>query len=405
MSIGKRSIIWNIIGSAISAGSSFILLFCVTRAVGVNEGGIFSLAFATAQLLLTVGKYGVRSFQATDVSEEVPFFTYLVTRAVFCIFMIVFAFLYVVISGFDVYKAAVILSVCLLKMIDAVEDVFHGQLQLSGRMDIAGMLLAFRSLFTICLFGVIIFVSRMLLFSCFFTAVVSTLICLLANVPVVRHYGIKLGRWSKSQGIFLIKACTPLFLGQFLSLYIYNTPKYAIDRYCVAEVQTYYAIIFMPAFVINLFSEFVFKPLLTSLAEWWHENKIDEFGKLVKKLIVNIGIITAVILCIMYLCGIPILSFVYGMDLQMYRNDLMILLIGGGFSAAVYFSYNVLTAMRMQKDILLDYVLGAVFVTAIAYYAVKIMNIRGASLSYLISEIVLFILMIGTIAKGINKRK
>ena len=65
--IEQKSFLWNIIGSAVSAASSFVLLLCVTRTVGASEGGIFSLAFATSQILLTIGKFGVRAFQASEI--------------------------------------------------------------------------------------------------------------------------------------------------------------------------------------------------------------------------------------------------------------------------------------------------------------------------------------------------
>lgn len=405
MKIGKSSFIWNIVGSGISAGSSFVLLFCVTRVVGVKDGGIFSLAFATAQMLLTIGKYGVRSFQATDISEEVSFCTYLVTRCIFCLGMVLCGFLYVLTAGFDFYKSAIVMSVCLLKMVDAAEDVFHGQLQLINKLDVAGMLLSFRNLFTIILFAIIIFIKHDLLYACFLTALVSLGVCLLTNIIFVKKYQVKNGKLNRQQGFLLFKACTPLFIGQFLSIYIYNTPKYALARFCAMELQTYYAIIFMPAFVINMFSEFVFKPLLTVLAEWWHENRIREFGKVIFRLSANIGFITAGVLVMMYLCGIPLLSFVYKTDLNNYKTDLLILITGGGFSASVYFLYNVLTSMRKQKAILMNYFFGSFLAVIISNYSVRKLAIRGASISYLTAEIVLFILMAYTVIKEVKRKR
>ncbi len=403
MNIEKKSFVWNVIGSGISAGSSFVFLLCVTRTVGIAEGGIFSLAFAIAQLLLTVGKYGVRSFQATDVSGEISFATYVITRAFFCIIMVACSAMYVWVSGFELYKAEIVLFVCLLKMVDAVEDVFHGQFQLCDKMYIAGQLLSIRNLFSILLFGISIFITCNLLFTCAVTAIFSLLICLIINGFTVKKCGIKWGRWNIQQGWHLFKLCTPLFAGHFLSLYIYNVPKYAIDKFCTTEMQTYYAIIFMPTFVINIFSEFVFKPMLTGLASLWHQARAKEFERIIIKLVINICVVTTAALGGMYLCGIPVLSFVYHTELKEFRTDLIILIAGGGFSAAVYMLYNVLTSMRMQKIIFVNYLTGAILITVISYYNVWRNGIRGAAVSYLIVEAIMFAFMITVTMRQIWK--
>ena len=48
-----------------------------------------------------------------------------------------------------------------------------------------------------------------------------------------------------------------------------NAPKYAINTYCTDVIQNRYSILFMPAFAINLFSQFVLRPLLTPMAKMW----------------------------------------------------------------------------------------------------------------------------------------
>ena len=40
---------------------------------GAQLAGFYSLSYATAQLLLQVGRYGVRTYQATDLSTNIFF--------------------------------------------------------------------------------------------------------------------------------------------------------------------------------------------------------------------------------------------------------------------------------------------------------------------------------------------
>ena len=66
----KKAFLWNMIGSTCYSGSSFLYLLVVTRICGANLAGFFSLSYATAQLLLQVGRYGVRTYQATDLNQK-----------------------------------------------------------------------------------------------------------------------------------------------------------------------------------------------------------------------------------------------------------------------------------------------------------------------------------------------
>lgn len=69
--ISKRIFAWNLVGCISNAATSFLMLSFVTRNTNLTEAGYFSIAFATAQLFLTVGKYGVRAYQATDVKYSI----------------------------------------------------------------------------------------------------------------------------------------------------------------------------------------------------------------------------------------------------------------------------------------------------------------------------------------------
>ena len=90
----------------------------------------------------------------------------------------------------------------------------------------------------------------------------------------------------------LLKICTPMFIGTFLSLLLYNVPKYAMANVLTDEYQTYYSILFMPSFVITLMCEFVFKPTITTIAQLWWENDLKKFTMYVLR------IITVILVCL-----------------------------------------------------------------------------------------------------------
>lgn len=392
--VTKKAVIWNMLGSVVSAASSFLLLLFVTRTVGADEGGIFSLAYTTSQILLTFGKFGIRSYQATDVNGKISADTYIFSRIIFSFGMIFFDAVYIFIAGYDSRKCLIFIVVCIIKMTDAIEDVFHGQLQKEGHLDKAGILLFIRNVFTTILFGALMYIYYDLVKASVITAVFSVLVCIIMNVIVSRQYFKFSLTTSKGQMSYLLKECFPLFLGTFLSLLIYNVPKYVIDYYGTDNDIAIYSILFMPTFVINLFSDFIFKPLLTSMAYNWDRNETDKIEITIKRQFKYIAGIMIVMIAGAYLIGTQILSWFYKVDVNSYKSELIVLMVAGGLSALVYLLYNVLTCMRKQNLVLLNYGIATVLIIITSLLLMSPLGVLGETIAYLLTEIVLSILML-----------
>ena len=131
-----------------------------------------------------------------------------------------------------------------------------------------------------------------------------------------------------------------MFIGSILCLYIFNASNYAVDAVyqgadaASEDIRYVYACIFMPTSVINLASGFVFKPVLTTMAAHYVEGRLSAFGSLVGKLLLGVTALTALALAGGALLGIPVLSLIYGYDLNGYLPELLVLILGGGFNAA-----------------------------------------------------------------------
>lgn len=150
----------------------------------------------------------------------------------------------------------------------------------------------------------------------------------------------------------LLRTCTPMFIGTFLSLLLYNIPKYAMAGVMTDEYQTYYSILFMPSFVISLMCEFVFKPTITTIAELWWENNVKKFTLYILRIIGIILVCCVAVVAGGHLIGRTLLEIIYGVDLSPYKLHFVVLLIGGGISAEVYMIYNILIAIRWGKCLL-----------------------------------------------------
>ena len=390
--IEKDSYLWNMIGSMLNAFQSVIFLMILTRTVSLENSGIFTIAYADANLFLFIGKYGMRYFQVSDTKKEYDFFSYRTSRWISTIAMLVVSIGYTVyasvIHDYSSTKMWVILWMCIFKLPDAFEDIYYGEYQRLGRLDVASKAWALRLGITTIVFALGLIVTHNLLLSLMIATCITFVLMIIllqitksvmVSIPgeSVQKEPYNSNGWKKLLGV-----CFPLFLGTFLSFYIGNAPKYAIDALMSDKIQACFGFIAMPVFVISLLTSMIYNPILHNLAIAWDEKKITDFRKEVRRQ--NLFIVAVTLVCLIgaYLIGIPVLSILYNTDLTNYKNELLIMLIGGGFLGATGWFNAVITIMRKQNWLLVGYILVSVLAFVATNSAVKKAGVLGASIFY-----------------------
>lgn len=380
--IERRTAIWNMVSSILGAAQSAIFLLVVTHVCDAVYAGIFSIATTLGYQIIAIGSYGMRNFQATDVKQKYKFKEYLLSRYFTSIAMFIFLIGYVWIKDYNTEKALIILAFGVYKAVDVIEDVFHGEFQRYNRLDIGAISMTIRYVISFLVFAVVLITSHNLLFACICEAVISILVFIILTYEVIKPRKILSVKGALKHTGWLLRDCFPLFIGGFLYLYVCNAPKYAIDNCLSQESQMYFAILFMPVFVVNLLSSFVYRPLLVGMAICWNEKRNKEFWHMVMIQIALIFVLTILGILGAYLCGTQILSLVYGVDVNPYRNCLVLLMFGGGFAALIGFLINVLTVMRLQTLLLLGYMVASVAALIVSNPIVSKLGIFGASILY-----------------------
>ena len=140
----KADYFWNMSGCLASAMASLLLVIGVTRIMGTEAGGIFSLAFSLGQLLMMLGNMGLRTYQVSDLEERYSMGEYVVNRIISCALMMLCTCVYGIATRCSGEKFAALLLIVGTKMIDAFADVFEGQLQKEHRLDLAGISMTIR---------------------------------------------------------------------------------------------------------------------------------------------------------------------------------------------------------------------------------------------------------------------
>lgn len=406
--IERSSYIWNMSGSMLLAFQSVIMLMIITRALGLEAAGIYTIAYANANLFLTIGKYGMRNFQVSDVKGRYSFGDYFASRCATTMAMLLVSVFYIMITaqryGYSKEKSYVILWMCLFKAVDSLEDVFHALYQKHGRLDVASKILTLRMAITILFFGFNLIVTKNLLKSLIISTLVTIVLFMVSIFITYDNFEITNLKWNINTVKNLLLLCFPLFAGGFLSFYIGNAPKYAIDIYLSDEVQANYGFIAMPVFVIGLLNGFVFNPILYKISVMWHEQRRKEFIKCILRQCLILAIITVMCMGGGYLLGIPVLSILYHTDLTGYRIELLILLLGGGFLGLSGLLNTVVTIMRYQRMVIFIYGIVAIVAMLLSKPVVSRYQILGASVMYTLLMAILCVLFVCLIVYGLMKK-
>lgn len=384
----KGGYLWNMIGTTAMAAQSVVLMMVMNRVLGLKDAGVFTIAYTTANLVLIIGKYGMHNFHVSDTKPVFSFGDYRLSRWITVAVMLLASAVYAAFSifgnGGTPEKGWIIFFTCAFKAVDAIEDVYCSLYQQQGRLDVSGKMMSIRVGTTLLFFIACIIVVKDLLFSIIASTVFTLLLFFFLNSICKELCPLLIAEKSERKIKRLLGSCFFLFFTEFLCYYITNAPKYSIDRLLDDETQACYGFISMPVFVIGLLGNYLFNPLIKPMSEKWRDGDFAWFGKrFIRQIFIVLGI-TVVCLVGAYFLGIPVLSLVYGTDLVGYRNELLVLIAGGGLLALANQLINIVTIIRRQKLLIVGYSLCAILALILSSPVVSLYSLMGAAMLELI---------------------
>ena len=391
----KRDFVWNSVGTACWSFVFPVVTMVSTQLVGVQQAGMISMAFVIGLLLMFVGNFGTRAYQASDIHEEHSFKDYQVSRWATCVLMLVLGWLYCNFRGYSGEMSSIATAILIYRCVDALADVYEGRLQQVDKLYLAGISQAIRSASALIFFSIFLLVTGSGATACWAMAVVAVITLFVVTLPLTLLETNKSHGFSFESVWRLIKTTAPLFIALFLFNVVENMPKLVMEGVLDYDAQLYFNSLYFPAQCILIVGQLVYKPLIVRMADVWQDDskrkKFDLF--LIVILLVIVGI-TAAAWFVMATIGIGIMSFFYGIDFEPYRYLSYVMIVTGGVTCAIDFIYQVVTVMRRQKDVTTLYFVTFGFSLFIPSLLIGFEGLDGAILSYLIIESILLVLLV-----------
>lgn len=390
----RRDYLWNTVGVGAWGMVFPVLTVVATQLAGTEQAGRFSMAFAAGTLLMFLSNYGVRNFQVSDIDEHSSFASYQVNRWITSILALVVGLLYCTIRDYGPSMLMLSMGVYVYKVVDGLADVYEGRLQQADKLYLAGISQALRSVAAMAAFSALLLLTRSTAIAAVGMAVAAVATLILVSIPLALLETEPSRPWKMDEVGGLFRHCFPLFSALFLFNLIESLPKFAMEGMLSYDNQLYFNALFFPAQGILLAAGFMYKPQLLRLANIWsNPRRRKRFDLIVLAMVGVIALITAGTLLFMGWLGIPVMSFMYGVDFEEYRTAAYLMIAAGGVSAAIDFLYAIITVLRHQESATKPYLITFAFALVVPTALIWIMGLGGAVIGYLASMVLLLVLL------------
>ena len=193
--------------------------------------------------------------------------------------------------------------------------------------------------------------------------------------------------FDKKEILKLLKINIYICLYTFLSSYLINAPKYAIDTYLTTDIQAIFNMLIMPATLMLLIGGFIINPILVDIAEIYKEKNYKKIKSIIKKIISLLMILGILGLICTYFFGTNILELIYGIEFSLYKVELLIIILGATLYTLTTILGTIFIAFRKIKIQVIIVVICSIFAFIISNELVKYYGMIGGVYSYLFTMI------------------
>ena len=356
-------------------------------------------------MMITLASFGGRTIHITDSNNNNSNISYIITKYITVLITFLIVLIYIAIKSYSITKTTLIIILCLFKFFEEISDVYYGVLQKENYLYKVGIFQTVKSIINIILFTLIIVFSKNIILSSSSILIVNILFALI----IERHAAKTANNWKfeiKTKEIknILYQNFYVCFF-TFLTSYIISSPKYAIDKYLIDDMQAIFNIILMPATFIYLLAGFILSPFMVEISKEIEKKEYDKSKKRVIKIISVILLLGIISLIGCYYCGIPILNIIYGIDLTAYKFGFLIIILGSiMYSISVAISTILIAYRELKIQTIISLVL-SILSYLICNVLVKKLSITGGCYAYLIVVSLRALIYIILFLSVIKKRK
>ncbi len=404
-----KSIMWNTVGSVYYAFCQWVMTVVIIYMTDDYwQVGVFGLAMTVTNSFTSIGSFGMRSFQISDIKKVYTNENYILSRRITCLVAYLACVVYSIAIKSSPKEVICILIYMIIRMVDSTEDVYQGVLQVNWRFDVIGKsFIARGTLQLIAFVGVFLLTQELY---------ITFIVMALCDFAILEFYDKrmtrkivdlgKIGFTLKNKKVWrLLKACSKLVVYYFMSASLATVVRVSIKDICGVEDLGVYSTIASPTIIIQLTASVIYSPFLPGIAKTYLDGNKKKFVGYLKKIILVIIAGFIVLTAAGHFLGHWALELLYNSKIASH-DDLLLPLIWCTFLyASVWFFAGILIAIRESTQLIVGVVIAFVLNFVINQPLIHRFGQNGGSYSLVISEVVLMIIYAVIILYDIHRYK
>ena len=377
----RQNFLWNTFGCLTYLGCQWLLTVIVVVASNdYTNSGIFAFVMATGVIYSSLGLFGVRPYQVSDLQEQFTSQNYiafrLITNASSLVIFYVYTFL--ITSDSSIILASIIYLI--FKFDESFSDVIYGIYQLNERMDFIGISQILRAFISLLAFTFPLYLTKDLNLAILCMFIGCFLVTLIYDLPHAKKFGEIKPKISTSKTKSLFRAC---FFSMFSAMLIGLIATAVRQIYGITQGSYQlgiYAAIATPAVIIQVAVNYLYSPLLGKFA-----TARDDGSAIYKRYFFKILglILLAIIVMVVILSplGIQVLPIIYG---ESINEDIAIfpwVLVATGCLGLLYYLMNNFIVLRKRTISLTTSGLGFLVSLITSFFFIQEFGMNGINLS------------------------
>lgn len=404
-----KSIMWNTVGSVYYAFCQWVMTVVIIYMTDDYwQVGVFGLAMTVTNSFTSIGSFGMRSFQISDIKKVYSNENYILSRRITCLVAYLACVVYSIAIKSTPKEVICILIYMIIRMVDSTEDVYQGVLQVNWRFDVIGKSFIARGTLQLIAFVGVFLLTQELYITFIVMALCDFAILEFYDKRMTRKIADlgKIGFTLKNKKVWnLLKACSKLVVYYFMSASLATVVRVSIKDICGVEDLGVYSTIASPTIIIQLTASVIYSPFLPGIAKTYLDGNKKKFVGYLKKILLVIIAGFIVLTAGGHFLGHWALELLYNSKIASH-DDLLLPLIWCTFLyASVWFFAGILIAIRESTQLIVGVIIAFVLNFIINQPLIHRFGQNGGSYSLVISEVVLMIIYAVIILYDIHRYK
>lgn len=386
----KVNVLFNILTTILTTLLQIIIIIILSKYVGTNSVGLLTLGLAITAPILLLSRFNLRAAYSSDFNNEFDFNKYHTLRIISTIGYMGLSCLIIQFFNLNIAENIFLLLIILWKALETISDIIYAHFQKAQNMITIFYISLWKTIISIIVFIVSIYFFNNVIIPFITIIIIHFVFLILEYKKLIENIDVKLSMDFNIKNILVLTL--PLGIAHFLTSMNVNVPRYILQFMGNTRELGVYGSLFYLITAGSYIILSINNAVLPRQAKIRYEKGFNELLKIKRKLdsIILLLMIPVIIICIFF--GDIIIKLIFNDYIANYKMEFVIITFIALIKYLNINLENIYLTYHMYNLQLKFNIIYLILVTISSLVLVYYESILGATLSVLITELIMYVL-------------